>query len=275
VDPPHERLIRDDARWIRRISKSSLVLMMVLTSCGSPPNQPQHQLSKFRVQVLATIPHDRTAFTEGFEIHDGVLYESTGLVGQSTLRIADPATGAVQRQVALAPSVFGEGLTVVGDRIWQLTWKDKIAFLWNRNELTQANQVRYTGQGWGLCYDQTRNRLVMSDGSDRLTFRAPDTFSKIGSVRVRMAGRSLSMINELECVDGVIWANVWPSSKIVRIDPNVGEVTAVVDAGGLLTSDESNDAQELNGIAAVPETNTFLLTGKRWPKTFRVRFVLA
>jgi glutamine cyclotransferase len=229
-------------------------------------------------QVLAEIPHDTSAFTEGFEIDDGVLYESTGLEGRSQLRELDPQTGTVKRSVPLPGQLFGEGVTVVGDRIWQLTWRDGVVLEWDRATLTLRRQVALDGEGWGLCHDDGGSagthgmRLVRSDGTARLRFQDPATFAEQGSVTVTLDGTPLTQLNELECVGGQVWANVWQTDRIVRIDPADGHVTAVVDAAGLLDPARRAGADVLNGIAAVPGTDEFLLTGKLWPATFRVRF---
>lgn len=233
-------------------------------------------------QVLAEVPHDATAFTQGLEfsgeIDGGVLYEGTGLEGRSQLRELDPDTGVVERVVPLPGQLFGEGITVVGDRIWQLTWRDGVALEWDRATLTLRREVPLDGEGWGLCRDGggppdgNGTRLVRSDGTDRLRFHDPDSFAEEGSVAVTLDGRPVTELNELECVDGQVWANVWQTDRIVRIDPADGHVTAVVDAAGLLPPDRRAGADVLNGIAAVPGTDEFLITGKLWPTTFRVRF---
>ncbi|MDG4833814.1 glutaminyl-peptide cyclotransferase [Solwaraspora sp. WMMD1047] len=238
--------------------------------------QPTEQTApRLRVEVLGTVPHDTSAFTQGLELHDGILYEGTGLEGRSQIRALDPDTGQVQQQVALPAEVFGEGITVVDDTIWQLTWQDGIAYQRDRATLAERRQVTYPGEGWGICHDADRDRLVMSDGTDRLTFRDPDTFEPAATVAVTLDGQPLRSLNELECVGEKVWANVWQTDQIVRIDPATGTVDAVVDAAGLLTPDERAGADVLNGITAVPCTDNFLITGKLWPKMFRVRFVPA
>ena len=223
------------------------------------------------MQVLSSRPHDRAAFTEGFEIDGGQLYEGTGLEGRSSIRRSDLATGTVQASADLPENLFGEGITVAGGTLWQLTWKNGVALRRDPQTLTERGQVTYDGEGWGLCHQ--RDRLVMSNGSDTLTFRDPVTFAKTGSVTVRKQGAPLENLNELECVDDVVWANVWKTNRIVRIDPATGQVTATVDAGGLLDRTANPSADVLNGIAAIPGTDRFLLTGKLWPTTFEVRFV--
>lgn len=237
------------------------------TAAVTPHVQSATEL--LRVQVLATLQHDATMYTQGLEIHEGTLYEGSGLVGQSRLRATALADGATPREASLPAPLFGEGLTVAGDRLWQLTWTNGIAIERDPATLVQRRQVPYQGEGWGLCYDG--NRLVMSNGSDRLTFRDPVTFAPSGHVDVRLEGKSVSRLNELECAGGVVWANVYQTDRILRINPSSGAVTGVVDASGLYSTESSDDV--LNGIAAIPDTDEFLITGKRWPSLFRVRFI--
>lgn len=239
-------------------------------------------LERLRVEVVDTFPHDSSAFTQGLELHEGLLYEGTGLHGASEIRVVAPETGQVQQSLPLPAEMFGEGITLVGDRIWQLTWQEQTAFLRDRATLAELNRVSYSGEGWGICYDQPRDRLVMSDGTDRLTFRDPATFESLGTVQVTRDGEPLVRINELECVGEQVWANVWMTDEIVRIDPASGAVTAVVDATGLLPEPDRAGADVLNGIAAAPgltgvgaADDTFLVTGKLWPTMFLVRFVPA
>ena len=256
------------------------VVLFVVAGCGAAaPAAPAptaaatpSAVPRLRPEVLAELPHDPAAFTQGFEIDGGILYEGTGLEGRSQLRELDPDTGAVRRSVPLPGQLFGEGITVVGDRIWQLTWRDGVALEWDRATLTLRREVPLEGEGWGLC-DDGGARLVRSDGTDRLRFHDPVTFAERGSVAVTLDGAPVTQLNELECVGGQVWANVWQTDRIVRIDPATGQVTAVVDAAGLLDPTRRAAADVLNGIAAVPGGDgEFLVTGKLWPVTFRVRF---
>ncbi len=225
---------------------------------------------RLAVRVVAVYPHDPEAFTQGLVWHRGALYESTGLYGSSTLRRVDLATGAVERRVDLPARLFGEGLALVGARLVQLTWQEGLALSWDVERFEPRGERRYQGEGWGLCYDG--RRLVMSDGSGRLTFRDPESFAVIGELAVTVDGRPAERLNELECVGGEIWANVWGSGDVLRIDAASGRVTAVADASGLLSPLERAGTDVLNGIAHRPETGTFLLTGKLWPKLFEVAF---
>lgn len=220
---------------------------------------------------MEVLPHDRTAFTQGLELAGGILYEGTGQYESSVIRSVDQRTGQTLTEVPLAPDQFGEGITVVGDRVWQLTWKSEVALVRDRESLREVRRVDYDGEGWGLCHDG--QRMVMSDGSDELTFRDPATFDETGSVEVTLDEQPVSELNELECVGGEVFANVWGQDRIVRIDPASGQVTGVVDASGLLPPEDAAEADVLNGIAAVDGGDEFLLTGKYWPHLYRVRFV--
>ncbi len=228
-------------------------------------------VERLKIRVLHRFPHARDAYTQGLLWHDGKLYESTGQYGQSSLRRVDLATGKVERQWEVADDLFAEGLARVGDRLIQLTWHAGLATVYSRQDFSLLDHYSYPGEGWGLCHDGAR--LVMSDGSDRLSFRDPETFALLGEVRVSLGERSLSRLNELECVDGAVWANVWTTDLIVRIDPESGRVTATVDASALLRPEERQGVDVLNGIAYRPEAGTFLITGKFWPTLFEVEFV--
>jgi len=243
------------------------VVVLAMAGCGAAA--PRSTVPVLRPQVLAVTPHDTTAFTEGFELDQGVLWESTGLAGKSQLRELDPVTGAVRRSVPLPGQLFGEGLAVVGDRIWQLTYQDHTVLEWDRATLTLVRRLPLDDEGWGMCSEGTR--LIRSDGTDELHFQDPTTFAPTGSVAVTLDGQPVDDLNELDCSAGQVWANVWKTDRIVRIDPATGKVTAVVDASGLLTPQQRAGTDVLNGIAAIGD-GEYLLTGKFWPSTFRVRF---
>ncbi|MGH3613916.1 MAG: glutaminyl-peptide cyclotransferase [Pseudonocardia sp.] len=244
-----------------------MAVTLVLAGCTAGPPSSAVAL---RPEVLGELPHDPTAWTQGLEISGGALYEGTGKVGRSQLRELDPNTGELRRAATLPDELYGEGITVVDDRIWQLTWRDGVALEWDRAALRLLRQVPIDGEGWGLCRDG--DRLVRSDGTARLRFHDPSTFTEVGSVAVTLDGEPVSALNELECVAGRVWANVFQTDRLVRIEPADGRVTAVVDATGLLDGRRRAGANVLNGIAAAGGEE-FLLTGKYWPATFRVRFV--
>ncbi|GLZ34327.1 glutaminyl-peptide cyclotransferase [Lentzea sp. NBRC 105346] len=239
-----------------------LALALTAACTAEQPASPQ-------VTLLETIPHDTSAFTQGLELVDGVLYEGTGLEGESTMRAVDPKTGQVRKKVDLPRELFGEGITVVGPRIWQITWRNGVAIERDRTTLAETRRVQYEGEGWGLCHDGSR--LIMSDGSAKLAFRDAATFQETGSVQVTRDGKPVTELNELECVNNAVWANVWQTDDIVRIDPKTGNVTATFNLAALRPQATGKE-DVLNGIAAIPGTDEFLVTGKNWPSIFRVRF---
>jgi glutaminyl-peptide cyclotransferase len=240
------------------------------------------------VKVVASYPHDPQAYTQGLVLDDGgELLESTGRYGMSDLRRVEVTSGRVIRRTPLPKSWFGEGLALLpagavgedgrGDaaRLVQLTWREGVAALWDAVSFRRLGELSFSGEGWGLCWDDAGRRLVMSDGSDWLTFRDPSTFAPLDGVAVTLNGRPVRSLNELECVGGMVWANLYGSDDLVEIDPADGRVTAVVDASGLLNGEERRGVDVLNGIAFDAGDGTFLLTGKLWPKLFRVQMVAA
>jgi glutamine cyclotransferase len=226
-----------------------------------------------RLKVVRTFPHDPGAFTQGLLFLEGKFYESTGLYGRSSLRRVDPDSGVVERGVDLPADLFGEGLARVGGRLVQLTWKNRRALVWNLATLRKEREISYQGEGWGLCFDG--RHLIMSDGSETLALRDPESFAKVGEIVVRRAGQPLRNLNELECLEGIVYANVWQDSHIARIDARTGEVTGWIDASGLLRPDEAHAADVLNGIAYLPATGHLAVTGKLWPRIFEVEIVPA
>ena len=240
------------------------------TPKSTPTVRPQ-TVERLQVEVLQRRPHDPSAFTQGLVLHERRLYEGTGEYGRSTLREVDPETGEVLRSIDLDDRYFGEGIAVADDRIIQLTWQEKTAFVYRLSDFRQLTTFEYDTEGWGLCDDGTR--LVMSDGTDQLYFRDRETFALLGQVGVTNDGEPVDRLNELECVDGQVYANVWRTTEIVRINPTTGQVAAVIDASGLLAEAEAQGAGILNGIAYDGVSGTFLLTGKNWPSLFEVRFV--
>ena len=233
-----------------------------------------HRVEYLRAKVIEALPHDPQAFTQGLEMVGGTLYEGTGLSGRSSVRAGPPGKPPTVR-AALAAPLFGEGITVLGRTLWQLTWQNRIAIERDTATLAELRRVPYPDDGWGVCLQRERHRLVTSDGSSRLTFRDPATLTKTGEVTVTQDGRPVTELNELECVGDAVYANVLFTDRIVRVDPATGTVTANIDASGLLRADELVPGSALNGIAAVPGTDQFLITGKFWPRIFRVVFAPA
>lgn len=230
------------------------------------------RVEQYGYRIIRSHPHDPAAFTQGLTIADAQLYEGTGLYGQSSLRRVDLPTGGVLQSLALDSQYFGEGIAVVGDRIYQLTYQTGVGFVYDRTTFKKLKEFTYRGEGWGLTYDG--QRLIMSDGTDTLRFWDPETLGELGRLRVRDGDDAIRNINELEYVDGAIYANVWQEERIARIDPKTGVVTAWIDMSNLLTATErSRGVDVLNGIAHDPRTGHFLITGKLWPWVFEVEFV--
>tara|TARA_Y100001001_G_scaffold52503_1_gene48708 strand:+ start:697 stop:1515 length:819 start_codon:yes stop_codon:yes gene_type:complete len=251
-----------------------LLLCLLLGACGGKEADPVPAAVRQLVpRVVATHPHDPDAFTQGLELVDGVLYETTGLYAASGIREVDLATGRVLRSAPLDDAWFGEGYTSLGDgRAVQLTWKSGRAVVWDLSTFDIVGTFAYGGQGWGLCRLDA-DTLAMSDGTDTLALREPIGFQRLERVRVTLDGEPVDRLNELECVDGTIWANVWQTDQIVAIDPTTGQVDSVVDASGLVADRSGFGVNDvLNGIAHDPDSGRFLLTGKRWPVLFEVVF---
>ncbi|MEM6282101.1 MAG: glutaminyl-peptide cyclotransferase [Chloroflexota bacterium] len=265
---------------MRKFIILSCLLALVATAAAQDGFEPVEILT---VEVLAEYPHDTESFTQGLLLHtDGLLYESGGQYGQSSLRAVERETGEVLRRFNLPDEFFAEGLALVDNRLIQLTWREGTALVYEletgaaENTFEPAGVFRYSNQGWGLCYDG--EFLYHSDGTNVITVRNPETFEQMGAYRVSLYGAFVDQINELECVDDEIYANVWNSDTILRFDNTTGVVNAVIDGAGLLTPEERQAAGRggvLNGIAYDPENDVFLITGKYWPTLFEVNFVPA
>lgn len=221
--------------------------------------------------ILRVHPHDSQAYTQGLHLQGGTLFESTGLHGRSSIRKVLRDSGEVVVQRNLPQEYFGEGLTLVGERLIQLTWKEGAAFVYDTTALEVERIFRYDGEGWGLCYDGVS--LFMSDGTARLTRRNPDTFEIQDTQTVTLDGQPLTQINELECVGDFVYANVYMTNWIVQIDKETGRVVEEFDLSSLVADSGAPPLPEavLNGIAFDPTTNTFLVTGKLWPKLYHIR----
>lgn len=225
----------------------------------------------FDVEVVNTYPHETDAFTQGLLFADGVLIESTGLEGESRLRKLSIRTGRPTQEIKLPDEVFGEGTALVGDRLVTLTYRAGEGYVFDLETLEQTGAFAYTGEGWGLTYDG--ERLIMSDGSSFLRFLDPDTFEETGRLQVTLSGQPLRRINELEYIDGQVWANVFVQDWLVRIDPETGVVTAVADLSQLFPRAERNEPLRdvLNGIAYEEQSGRLFVTGKNWPTLFEVK----
>ena len=223
-------------------------------------------------RVVHSYPHDAKAFTQGLVFADGHLYESTGLVGHSSLRMVDLETGRVLQELPVPQPYFAEGLTTLGSTLFQLTWQSHVAFTYDRFSFRQLDTAKYTGEGWGLTTDG--KALILSDGTAQLRFLDPQTFRELRRVTVKDHGRPVIQLNELEMVKGEIYANVWYSDRIARISPATGKVLGWIDLAGLLPENERTDPQAvLNGIAYDAEHDRLFVTGKLWPRLFEIKLV--
>ncbi len=229
-------------------------------------------VDQYGYRVLETKPHDRNNYVQGLEIHDGLLYLSAGEYGRSRLLRYEFETGELQVARRLPPQVFAEGLTVLGDKIYQLTWRERAMLVFSRNEMKLLEAFPIQGQGWGLT--NNGRELIYTDGSDRLHYLDPRTRRITRSIGVTEMGRPLHKMNELEWIDGSIWANIYQTDRIVIIDPESGQVTASIDLEGLFPHSERNASEEvLNGIARNPADGTIWVTGKRWPELHRIKLI--
>jgi glutamine cyclotransferase len=221
-------------------------------------------------KIINSYPHDKDAFTQGLLYENGIFYEGTGQSGSSNLRKVEPETGIVLSQVNLEPPLFGEGITIYGDRIFQLTWESKVGFVYDKSSLKLINKIYYQTQGWGLT--TIGDKLVMSDGSNVLHFMDPDQFNVLSEIEVYDNEKMVSQLNELEYINGEIWANIWQTDLIARIDPLSGKVIAYIDLKGILSDTETDTrANVLNGIAYDQIGKRIFVTGKNWPKLFEIR----
>jgi len=226
----------------------------------------------YTYNIVNTYPHDRNAFTQGLVFEDGVLYEGTGLLGCSTLRRVELETGEILQVHELPAQFFGEGITIYGNKIIQLTWQSNIGFVYDKNSFELLQEFNYSTEGWGITHDGTR--LIMSDGTSTLHFLDPQTFEEIGQLEVFDNDGPVTRLNELEYIQGEIYANVWQTDRVARIAPETGRVIGWVELGGLLTAeDRSEPVDVLNGIAYDAMTDRLFVTGKLWPKLFEIELI--
>ena len=247
---------------------AALCLGLMLATGAGLRTQAEVPVQGF--EVVKAYPHDDEAFTEGLFFHDGDLYESTGLY-PSFIRQVRLETGEVLRQRDLPTIYFGEGSTALNGKLYSLTWRNQIGFIWKLDDFAPLGGFSYTGEGWGMTNDGAR--LIMSDGTDQIRFLDPETLAETGRIRVTADGQPLDQINELEWVDGELLANIWQDSRIARIDPATGHVNAFVDLSSLVPNGPDIDPNDdvLNGIAWDAAGKRLFVTGKRWPQLFEIR----
>ena len=224
----------------------------------------------YTYDVVNEYPHDQNAFTQGLVMEEGVLYESTGLYGGSTLRRVDLETGNVLQSYALSNEFFGEGITVFGDRIIQLTWQNQKGFVYDKNSFDLLQEFSYPTEGWGITTDG--NQLIMSDGTANLYFLDPETFEKTGQVEVNDNG-TVTNLNELEYINGEVYTNIWQTDKIAIINPHTGQVTGWIDLTGIYTQENNDPNSVLNGIAYDAEGDRLFVTGKLWSQLFEIKLL--
>lgn len=274
-------------KFNRTAAAAAVTLTLILAGCTSSPDEKDvvtppsnlEAIEQYEVTVVKTLAHDTNAFTQGLElIGPDLMVESTGGYGTSSIRIIQLSTGKTVKSTDLPENQFGEGATVVDDKIVQLTWKDNVAHVWKLDDLTKtAEPFKYNNEGWGLCYDKTRGVLWRSDGTEKLTAHDPKTFEPKQTSNVFYQTRKVQRINELECVDGYVWANVWQSDIIMKINPETGQVIGSANLSQL-TQDAATKAgkpfdqnQVLNGIAYDSASKTFYVTGKQWPTMYQLK----
>lgn len=250
----------------------ALLVSIVLAGVIGFADRRPAQTPVARYRVVQVYPHDPDAYTQGLVVADGVLYESTGLHGRSSIRKVKLENGEVLQIRKVPEQYFGEGIAIWKDRIFALTWQSGVGFIYDRHSFERVGTFTYPGEGWGLTHDG--RRLIMSDGTEWLRFLDPGTQREIGRVQVRDGGRPVPRLNELEFVKGEILANVWETDRIARIDPATGRVRGWIDFSGLLApADAARGAEVFNGIAYDAARDRLFVTGKLWPKLFEVRIV--
>jgi glutamine cyclotransferase len=254
------------------LNKNALVLTaLVVCAAGAAAQGPVARLPVFGYTIVHAYPHDRDAFTQGLEYVDGVIYEGTGLNGRSSIRKVKLETGEVLQKRDLPQQHFGEGVTLVGPVLFQLTWQSGIAFTYDRTTFAPKGSFKYTGEGWGLTHD--RDNLIMSDGTEFLRVLDPATFGERRRIKVTALGQPVKNLNELEYVKGEILANVWMTDAIARIDPGSGRVNGYIDLRGILPAGQQSSDAVLNGIAYDAAGDRLFVTGKLWPRIFEIRLV--
>jgi glutamine cyclotransferase len=269
---------------LRLYSRSGLLAAIAILACGcvdtqhidrstfTPTlgiSQKAGQLPVLKVKLVGAYPHDPHAFTQGLEYYSSYLYESTGIAGQSTLRKVSLQSGQVIRQVNLPQQYFGEGLTIFHDKIYQLTWLSKKGFVYDLRSFRQVGEFPYDTEGWGLTHDE--RSLIMSDGTNKIRYIDPVSFAVTRTIELYAEGHGVVNLNELAYVKGEIFANIWHSPRIARVDPRSGQVVAWIDLTSIVSMEPHREEDVLNGIAYDQATDRLFVTGKNWSKLFEIR----
>lgn len=264
---------------MNRFFKIFLIGLLVLTGALfiNHSSNPEYSANSnvipvYTYKIVNTYPHDRSAFTEGLVFKDGVLYEGTGLHGYSTLRRVKLETGEILQIRELPPQFFGEGVTIYGNKIIQLTWQSHTGFVYDKYSFKLLKEFNYPNEGWGITHNG--KHLIMSDGTETLHFLDPETFEEVSQIEVSANDIPITRINELEYIQGEIYANIWHTERIARIDPLTGQVIGWIDLKGILSpKDDSKAVDVLNGIAYDAKNDRLFVTGKFWPKLFEIELI--
>lgn len=247
------------------------ILLIMFFCVLYPISTAEAEVKHYTYEIVNTFPHDREAFTQGFAFQDGYIYEGTGKRGKSSLQKVEVESGKVLNKRKLPAKYFGEGITIHEEKIYQLTWKKETGFIYDM-EFNLLDKFHYQGEGWGLASDGSR--LIMSNGSSKLYFLNPDTLEKEREITVTLEGKPVNKINELEYIEGEIFANVWYEDHILIIDPETGEITGVLDLKGIINPENYDYSfNVLNGITYDKKQNRIFVTGKLWPKIFEIEII--
>ncbi|WOK07365.1 glutaminyl-peptide cyclotransferase [Imperialibacter roseus] len=252
-------------------SFSWLIITVLAAACTSTEKKEEATSDRIDFKIHSQLPHDTGSFTEGFVVHNGKLYESTGEEGRSWFGVLNIKTGKPEKKVDLAEEYFGEGITILNNKVYQLTWKNKQGFVYDLNTFEKVNEFTYETEGWGLTHDG--KNLIMSDGKSSLFYLDTASLKVTKTLPVTYQGQPVTMINELEYVNGYIFANIWQTNSIVKIDPADGEVVGVLDLSALAEQAKLKNPQVdvLNGIAWYEGTKSLLVTGKYWPTIYALK----
>jgi len=252
--------------------RRSRTLLFLLMCCASFLLQAQEQVPRYGYKVINTYPHNINSFTQGLLYHEGFLFEGTGKNGQSSLSKINLDDGEVLMSKNLSQRYFGEGIEIVGEKIYQLTWQSHLVFVYDKSSFDSVGSHYNATEGWGLAYDG--EHLILSDGTAALQFMDPETFAPQRSVQVEYAGNAISQLNELEYINGEVWANVWQTDYILRIDPATGKVNSIIDLSGLSQQTQLGSSEAvLNGIAWDAEGERLFVTGKHWAHLFEIELL--
>jgi glutamine cyclotransferase len=255
-----------------QISSLLFIVFTLLLDCSCSDSKNPPGIEYYTIEVINTYPHDKTSFTQGLVFENSLLYESSGGYGSSSLRNVDLKNGSVLKKYKLSDKYYAEGITIYGKTIIQLTWRENIGLVYDINNFNLLKTFSYPTEGWGITHDG--RSLIMSDGSSKLHFLDPETFEETATLTVIDDIGPVPGINELEYINGQIYANIFPTNHVARIDPRTGQVTGLIDLSGLLTQQDINRQVEVpNGIAYDKENDRFFVTGKLWPNLFEIKLI--